>query len=270
MIDRVTTNHYIFLAGLVLVFLDRIRLLFFVMDPAQVLPGLAEFDVFTTGLVILLALNLLAIFGLLSRRIWPLFLGLAILVINLLTSAPFRLEDLTEPRLLGSWVWSLLILSGNLLGLFYGALAVGDAYGRNWFQNYRNRILISTLAFFSGVLLLGIFLSFTYPENQILAEVPDEVIWIDMLNMHFVPDHMELSSGLKTALYLVNKDDIPHSFDVDELGIHISVPPNSSTIALIQPTEIGEFYLYCDVPGHEAAGMIGTVTVRDVRSQVPR
>jgi hypothetical protein len=51
MIDMVTTDHYIFPSCLVLVFLDRIRLLFFIMGPAQVLTDLAEFDAFTTGLI---------------------------------------------------------------------------------------------------------------------------------------------------------------------------------------------------------------------------
>ena len=269
MIARGTTGYYIFLLGLALVLLDRMRLLFLVMGPDQLIRGLAEFDAFTTGLVILLAFNLAAILGLFASRRWALYLGFAILLINLLTSAPFRLEYLAEPRLLGSWVWSHLILAGNLLGLFFGVLAIGDRYGRKWFLDHRNRILITALAFFSGMLLLGIFLSFAHPEDQILSEVLDEVLWVDMLEMRFEPADVELSMGMHTALYLVNRDDIPHSFDVDELGIHVSVPANSSMITLVKPMQSGEFYLYCDVPGHEAAGMVGTVSVHNIRSSVP-
>jgi uncharacterized cupredoxin-like copper-binding protein len=63
------------------------------------------------------------------------------------------------------------------------------------------------------------------------------------------------------GLFIINKDDIGHSFDVDSLDIHVELPPTSTTAVAITPTGPGNLEFYCGVPGHRDAGMVGTISV---------
>ena len=53
-----------------------------------------------------------------------------------------------------------------------------------------------------------------------------------------------------------------HNFNIDELNIH---SPNllfnqTATITINAPA--GTYQYYCSIPGHKAAGMVGTLTVK--------
>jgi uncharacterized cupredoxin-like copper-binding protein len=39
------------------------------------------------------------------------------------------------------------------------------------------------------------------------------------------------------------------------------MPGNETALALFRPTESGAYTFYCGVPGHRAAGMVGTLLV---------
>jgi uncharacterized cupredoxin-like copper-binding protein len=39
------------------------------------------------------------------------------------------------------------------------------------------------------------------------------------------------------------------------------MPGSQSALALFRPTQTGTYTFYCAVPGHRAAGMVGTLTV---------
>jgi uncharacterized cupredoxin-like copper-binding protein len=62
-------------------------------------------------------------------------------------------------------------------------------------------------------------------------------------------------------LFVINKDTTGHSFDIDSLGIHAQLAPNSTTAVAVTPTGPGAVEFYCSVPGHREAGMVGTIAV---------
>jgi nitrite reductase (NO-forming) len=76
-------------------------------------------------------------------------------------------------------------------------------------------------------------------------------------------DRTELRArvGETVALRLDNRDAQRHSFDVDELSVHVPMPAGTTAAALFRPTEPGTYTFYCQVPGHREAGMVGTLIV---------
>lgn len=52
-----------------------------------------------------------------------------------------------------------------------------------------------------------------------------------------------------------------HTFNIEELNVHISMLPGMPSVALFKASVPGIFIFYCDVPGHRQAGMVGTFIV---------
>jgi hypothetical protein len=71
----------------------------------------------------------------------------------------------------------------------------------------------------------------------------------------------QMKDGEVLGLIITNPEDVPHSFDIDSLDIHVQVTPKSTTAVAIQPSGPGQLVFYCSVHGHQAAGMAGTITV---------
>jgi nitrite reductase (NO-forming) len=70
-----------------------------------------------------------------------------------------------------------------------------------------------------------------------------------------------VKAGEMVALCLENRDTAPHSFNIDEFDVHISMQPGESSLALFTASTPGTYIFYCDVPGHRAAGMVSTQIV---------
>jgi nitrite reductase (NO-forming) len=80
-------------------------------------------------------------------------------------------------------------------------------------------------------------------------------------NSKFVETSLAMGKGDVLGLFVINKDGIGHAFDVDSLGVHVQLPPNSTTAIAIKPTGPGTLNFYCSVPGHRDAGMVGTISI---------
>jgi plastocyanin len=84
---------------------------------------------------------------------------------------------------------------------------------------------------------------------------------ISLLDIRFDPNALTIPADTDVAVTLTNDGVAPHNFSIDELGIDIDVDPGDQAVALIN-APAGEYKFYCNVPGHEAAGMVGTLTVQ--------
>lgn len=78
----------------------------------------------------------------------------------------------------------------------------------------------------------------------------------------FGPIATDASASDVLGIFVVNEDTFAHSFDVDALGIHVALPPKSTTAVSLKPLAAGPLAFYCGVPGHREAGMTGTMNVR--------
>jgi plastocyanin len=64
-------------------------------------------------------------------------------------------------------------------------------------------------------------------------------------------------------LRLENTDPVTHSFDVDELNVHVVMPHGQTALAVFKPTEPGSYTFYC-APHYDkntGQGMKGTLIV---------
>lgn len=80
------------------------------------------------------------------------------------------------------------------------------------------------------------------------------------------PD-LVVKSGDVVQVTLINGDGAEHIFVIDEFDArsdHVLGVGASSTISF-RADHDGEFFYYCSIPGHRAAGMEGRIAVGDVR-----
>lgn len=127
----------------------------------------------------------------------------------------------------------------------------------------------------AGVLLAGVVLVGCAPAAA--AELPTEVT-ISFRYSRFVPQAITVPAGVPITFTLVNEDPIAHEWIVGPAPVHaahrvgtepyhegrpneISVGPFESrtTTLVIEP---GSYQFICHLPGHEAYGMKGILTVR--------
>jgi uncharacterized cupredoxin-like copper-binding protein len=84
---------------------------------------------------------------------------------------------------------------------------------------------------------------------------------ITMIEMAFAQSEITVKAGQPVTLRLVNRDGYSHAFDIDEFDIHTSLAANETTEAIFIPEKPGRYPFYCSSPGHEMAGMAGTLIV---------
>jgi uncharacterized cupredoxin-like copper-binding protein len=78
----------------------------------------------------------------------------------------------------------------------------------------------------------------------------------------FEPASLTGKVGQVVTVSLDNKGILDHSFIIDELSVKLEMVKAGTTGQVsFTPGQAGTFKFYCDVPGHEAAGMVGTFTV---------
>ncbi len=78
----------------------------------------------------------------------------------------------------------------------------------------------------------------------------------------FEPAALTAKVGQATTVNLENKGVLDHSFIIDELSVKLeAVKAGTTQSVTFTPGAAGTYAFYCDVPGHQAAGMSGTLTV---------
>jgi uncharacterized cupredoxin-like copper-binding protein len=106
-------------------------------------------------------------------------------------------------------------------------------------------------------------------------------------NMSFTPSSFEVEAGVPVILSLDNQDALEHDFSILEIAVesvsepdvvsaehqmemgneamepelHVAVKPSETNLLTFTPTKPGTYEFYCTVPGHNEAGMVGTMVV---------
>jgi heme/copper-type cytochrome/quinol oxidase subunit 2 len=93
-----------------------------------------------------------------------------------------------------------------------------------------------------------------------IAPTPGSLI-LQIEEFKFVQQELSIPAGTEIQLALSNNDILPHSFDVDELNLHLDMPAKESAETLVTFSQSGTYTFYCAIPGHRAAGMVGTLIV---------
>ena len=87
-------------------------------------------------------------------------------------------------------------------------------------------------------------------------------------DIFFDPKVVTTPANTDVTLILENKGVIGHNFSITDhknpnvknLNISLDVDPGQTEQSTIN-APAGTYYFYCNVPGHEAAGMFGTLQV---------
>lgn len=116
---------------------------------------------------------------------------------------------------------------------------------------------------------LGLILSGTIVIITLVALIqePREVETLQATAVNVVTEGMkftttELRSGAgEVTVRLTNEDLWWHTFTIDELGVDLQVPMGAERTITFS-AEPGTYRFYCAIPGHDAAGMHGTITMQ--------
>jgi len=94
-------------------------------------------------------------------------------------------------------------------------------------------------------------------------------VTIDMVDIKFVPNDITIPANTPVTVILQNHGALPHDFSVTDhnnpnvknLNINVAVDPGQTKEVTIN-APAGDYYFYCNVPGHEEAGMHGMIHVK--------
>ncbi len=87
-----------------------------------------------------------------------------------------------------------------------------------------------------------------------------ETLVVESYDIYFEPEELSIPADTDVTVQLPNVGAALHNFSIDELGIDVDIAPGATEETVIN-APAGEYEFYCNVPGHKAAGMLGTLTV---------
>lgn len=80
-------------------------------------------------------------------------------------------------------------------------------------------------------------------------------------DLWFEPDTLEITAGDIVNVTVTNEGRIFHDFTVPDLDFMIDVEPGNTVRGALEAVAPGKYEFLCTVPGHAAAGMVGTLVV---------
>lgn len=98
------------------------------------------------------------------------------------------------------------------------------------------------------------------------SEAPPEtkVVTLEATEFAFEPQRIEAEPGQTLRIRLVNQGAVSHNLHIADakVGSETIQTDGSDTFEFTAP-ESGEVRFFCNVPGHEQAGMTGTIVVTE-------
>jgi nitrite reductase (NO-forming) len=93
-------------------------------------------------------------------------------------------------------------------------------------------------------------------------------VTIESVDIDFIPAEVTIPANTDVTIDLPNHGVILHNFSITDhknpnvpnLGISVNIDPGATEHVTVN-APAGDYYYYCNIPGHEAAGMYGTMHV---------
>ncbi|MEZ4564128.1 MAG: cupredoxin domain-containing protein [Thermomicrobiales bacterium] len=101
----------------------------------------------------------------------------------------------------------------------------------------------------------------TPAEEAAAPAASAEPVTVVSHDIYFDPKEITIPANTDVTISLPNEGVTLHDFSIDELGISVSIDPGATEEVVIN-APAGTYEYYCNVPGHKAAGMVGTLTVK--------
>jgi uncharacterized cupredoxin-like copper-binding protein/mono/diheme cytochrome c family protein len=83
---------------------------------------------------------------------------------------------------------------------------------------------------------------------------------VTSFDIYFEPKAVAIPADTDVTFELPNDGVTLHNFSIDALGVDVDIAPGATESVVIN-APAGTYEYYCNVPGHKAAGMVGTLTV---------
>lgn len=199
------------------------------------------------------------------RRRWFWLLGAVPALLVLLLFTPQIAYDLTHPTAPTGFVASLVALASTGAAIAGGVMAFRDvsrAAAATAAPSTRARSALTALAgIFIGASLTSIAAGSAAGGGGNVGEAPTATATLQTTGSRFVEASLAMKNGEVLGVFVINRDGLAHSFDIDSLNIHVALPPNSTTAVAIKPTGAGQLEFYCGVPGHRPT-MTGFIVVQ--------
>ncbi len=198
------------------------------------------------------------------RRSWFWILDVVAGILILLLFAPGIAFSLTHPGDAQGFIPTVLALLGAGLAIAGGIRAFLDLRrgSPSWTRSGRAGWVVTALvAVTVGALATSAVAGSASAGGGGVAEAPTVTGVVTAQDIKFAETTLSMKNGEVLGLFVINKDDFAHTFDIDELNIHVALPARSTTAVAIKPTAAGTLPFYCAVPGHKEAGMAGTLTI---------
>ncbi|HEY6103951.1 MAG TPA: cupredoxin domain-containing protein, partial [bacterium] len=217
--------------------------------------------------------SLLLIVPVVWGRRWAQLAVVPLQIPFIVAGLPFFLNEFRKPGVVGFPQW-LTISTLGLAGvatMTFGAIAALEATGLVRPVRFtgpgreisREGVAMAAFGFvWLGMVVAGYAAAATPSGGPTFSEPPSMTLQVTARNLRFEPGLIHVGAGAAIAVFLTNGDPLPHSFDSDALGLHIAMPAKSTVVALFKASAEGTVRYYCAVPGHEKAGMVGTITVK--------
>jgi plastocyanin len=211
-----------------------------------------------------------AIAVLLIRWRWAPLLSVLYWIFLLALSVRSIRYDLSHPESYNPFAVTLLVVALSLVGIVSGASATIQNYrplSSTELEHARSRVprWFRPLPWAVAGLCLGALLVGAIPRVSAGAAVSAETLAalpaLTADQGRFAPTELRAQTGALVALRLENRDANAHTFNIDELNVHLSMPPGEPRLALFRAGPPGVYTFYCDVPGHRQAGMVGSLII---------
>jgi uncharacterized cupredoxin-like copper-binding protein/mono/diheme cytochrome c family protein len=100
----------------------------------------------------------------------------------------------------------------------------------------------------------------TAQEAEVEAPAEASAVTVTSFDIYFEPKEVTIPANTDVTFTLPNDGVTMHDFSIDELGISVAIAPGATEEVVINAPP-GTYEYYCNVPGHKAAGMVGTLIV---------
>jgi plastocyanin len=230
-------------------------------------------DAALASFLIPLSVTFIAIFGVLgalsaswtgARSRAGFWLAAAVVgLLAVLINAPFIPVALANPADTNSFIVTIVVVAAGAAISIGGIAAFFDVRrGRpTWSRNGRSGLAtIAVVAAVVGASATSVLAGSSAGGGRVAA-TPTVTGLITAEDTRFSGPSVSANTGDVLGLFVINKDTTGHSFDIDSLGIHVQLAPNSTTAVAVTPTGPGAVEFYCSVPSHRGAGMVGTIAV---------
>jgi plastocyanin len=94
--------------------------------------------------------------------------------------------------------------------------------------------------------------------------LPEETVRVNVSATGFSPAEIRVSANSAVTMSVTATDDNTHIFkfkDDSLKAVAVGIAPMETRAITFQAPEPGEYEFYCDVPGHEGRGEVGTMIV---------